>query len=268
MRQNSPCTTASGVPVAETEEPRFLKSQTKGDPSPADRATAVGWARPTVFCMRATRDERRPPRFRTGHGSRVTRPPVAAASRFTRPPAGASSNAGGELISGALPLKPRHFALYASSMRKEGKAWTRQPCDGRRPHGAPGLLWNDRPCGKPPRLPCCRPNASNAGGLGAAPPNQSKYGTSEWKVSPSPNPCRLPHHSVKNLFYSERLTGHQSRTTATIRPGVRSPALRRRIPSCLPLSKNAPQGKAVEETPPSGFPLTLNSMPDPVLPRL
>jgi hypothetical protein len=158
---------------------------------------------------------------------------------------------------GRCPKPPRDFALCASSMRTKGKTRTRQPCDGRRPHGAPGPLWNDRSCGTPPRLPCCWPNASNAGGLGAAPPNQSKYGTSEWKMSPSPEPCRLPHHSVKNLSYSERLTGHQSGTTTTIRPDVRSTAFRRRIPSGLPLSKKRPA---------SDFPPTLDSTLGPVLP--
>jgi len=32
------------------------------------------------------------------------------------------SDADGPFISGALPLKPRHFALYASSMGMEDKA--------------------------------------------------------------------------------------------------------------------------------------------------
>jgi hypothetical protein len=36
-----------------------------------------------VFCMRATRDKRRPPRFRTGHGSRATRHAAPRRSRFT-----------------------------------------------------------------------------------------------------------------------------------------------------------------------------------------
>jgi hypothetical protein len=77
---------------------------------------------------------------------------------------------------------------------------------------------------------------------------------------------RGSHPPITPIPNGPRVTSHEPQ--ATIRPDVWSTAFRRRIPSCLPLSKNASQGKAVEDGDPvSDFPLTLNSTPDPILLR-
>ncbi len=51
-----------------------------------------------------------------------------------------------------------------------------------------------------PPFSCCWPNAPNAGGLGAAPPNEGTWRTNECIACLS-EPCRFPRNSVKNHFF-------------------------------------------------------------------
>ena len=90
-------------------------------------------------------------------------------------------------------------------------------------------------------IPCCWPKAPNAGGLGAAPPNEGTWRTTECIACLS-EPCRFPRNSVRNLFsWRTRTSGAEGERrkgdTASCLPschalGLRGSWMATTVPAC------------------------------------